>query len=265
MYLGVNSLKNNTNNNAAQIKKSDYITNKLLLVFTLAFAMILFLMNMSRMMKLNTTFVLANSITKGVFWAAVVVIVGGIVMAVLEHNRGRDTKYVLFTGKNIARAGGFIAVCTGALSLVFSPTMLMLLYIMIPALVVLYIIFYSYPREFFAIALASFIAGVAIWLVGSDLINENDLSVLIIAAALVVILAAVTVWAQAKGGKILLFGREIEVFKSDARYTIVYLTYVLALLLLGAAFLVSDLILYFVLGIVAYIVLIGVYYTVKLI
>ncbi len=258
-------MKNNSNNNAAQTKKSDYVTNKLLLVFTLAFAMILFLMNMSRMMKLNTTFVLANNITTGVFWAAVAVLVGGIVMAFVEHKRGRDTKYVLFTGKNIARAGAFIAVCTGALSLVFSPTMLMLLYIMIPALVVLYIIFYSYPREFFVIALASAVSGVAIWLVGSDLINEKDLSVLILGAAVIVVIAAFTVWAQVKGGKIKLFGREIEVFKADARYAIVYLTYVLALLLLVAAFLVPDFILYFVLGIAAYIVLVGVYYTVKLI
>lgn len=265
MYLGVNSLKNNKNTTAAQTKKSDYITNKLLLVFTLAFAMILFLMNMSRMMKSNTTWVLAENITKGVFWAGIVLIVGGIVMAVLEHKCGRDTKYVLFTGKNIARAGGFIAVCTGALSLVFSPAMLNLLYIFIPALVVLYIIFYSYPREFFMIALASAVAGVAIWLVGSEFVNASAMSVLVIAAAVIVVFAAVTVWAQIKSGKIKLFGREFEVFKADARYAIVYLTYVLALLLLGAAFLVPDFILYFVLGIVAYIVLIGVYYTVKLI
>ena len=248
-----------------QNRERDYVTNKLLLVFTLAFAMLLFFMNISRMMKSTTSFILARNITYGVAWAAVVAFLVGIVMIVRGRKIGSEKKYRLFCGKNITVAAVFVAICVWALALVFSQSMLMLLYVFVPSVVVLYIIYYSYPREFFMIALASAASGIGIWLVGSELVNTSGVLVLAISGAVVLLLAAFTVWANICGGSIRIFGREFVPFKNDARYAIVYLTYVLALMLLVAAFLVSDLVMYFVLGIVAYLVLIGVYYTVKLI
>ena len=100
---------------------------------------------------------------------------------------------------------------------------------------------------------------------GSDLVNTKDVLAIAGAAAAVVLTAAFALWAQLGKGKVKLFGREFAPFKSDARYGIVYLTCLLVILLLAAAFLAPDIAMYFVFALIAYIVLTGIYYTVKLI
>ncbi len=245
--------------------KKDYVTNKLLLVFTLAFALLLFFTNISRMMKSTTSYLTAWNITKitsGVFIALFVV---GIIMLIVERAKGIDTKYRLLSGKNISIASAIIAVVSTALAIVFSSTTLTLIYVFIPALVVLYIVYYSYQREFFMVALSSILSGVGIWLFKSDIVNSADMFVLIAVAVLVVLLAAFTIAVQVGKGSLKVFGREVSVFKSDAKYTLIYLTYLLSLLLLAAAFLAPDLAIYFIFGLIAYIVITGIYYTVKLI
>ncbi len=240
-------------------KQKDFVTNKLLLVFTLAFAVLLFVLNISNAMH-SIHMATALTVTRIVAIAGVAVLILGIGMACGEKAKKRDMSLKLFRGRHIAIAGAFIAICAGALSFAFLPQMVTLLYICIPALVVLYIVWHSYPREFFFIALAAVAGGLGIWLVGSEFINR-DMIVIAAVAAVIIALAVITVIAQIGKGKL---GKK-ELFKSDAKYAIVYLSYVLVLALLAAAFLVLDMTFYFVLGIVAYIVLVGIYYTVKLI
>ncbi len=257
--------ENKSPKDAAIYRKKDYVTNKLLLVFTLAFALLLLLMNVGRMMKSTATFMTAYTMVKVVTVVAALLTVAGIVMMIVESSKKKDVKYKLLSGKNVTVAALFVTICAAALSLVFSQSMLMLLYIFVPAVVVLYIIYYSYQREFFLIALACIVGGIGIWLLGSDLVNTRDVLAIAGAAAAVVLSAVFTLWAQLGKGKVNLFGREFTPFKSDARYGIVYLTCLLVILLLVAAFLAPDLAMYFVFALIAYIVLTGVYYTVKLI
>lgn len=257
--------ENKSPKDAAMYRKKDYVTNKLLLVFTFAFALLLLLMNIGRMMKSTTTYLAAYTTVKVVVALAVAVAIVGIVMMIVEHIKKRDMSYRLFCGKNITVGAVFVAICAIALSLVFSQEMLMLLYIFVPAVVVLYIIYYSYQREFFMIALSCTIGGIGVWLLRSDLVNSSDMLVLSLSAVAVALCAALTVWAHCGGGKIKLAGRELTLFKKDARYGIVYLTFILVLMLLAASFLAADLAIYFVFGLIGYIVLTGVYYTVKLI
>ncbi len=245
--------------------KKDYVTNKLLLVFTLAFALLLLFMNIGRMMKSTATYMTAWNIAKIASGISCALVLAGIVMLIVEKVKGLDTKYKLLSGKNITVAAAIIALCSTALSLVFSSSMLMLLYVFVPAIVVLYIVYYSYQRDFFMIALSSILSGAAIWLLISDIVNSADSLILAIAALVILVLAVITVVAQVRGGKIKLFGRELTVFRDGAKFALVYLTYILSLMLLVAAFLAADLAIYFIFGLVGYILLIGVYYTVKLI
>lgn len=245
--------------------KRDYVTNKLLLVFTLAFALLLLFTNIGRMMKSTTTFMLAWNITKILAVASIALFVAGIVMIFVEKAKKINVSCKLLAGKNIAVASFIIAACSTSLSLIFSSTMLLILYVLIPAIVVLYIVFYSYPKDFFMIVLSSILAGAGIWLIMSDVVISADIFVLAISAALIVLLAVFTVWAQIAGCKIKLFGKGFSPFKPDTKYTLVYLTYVLSLLLLAAAFLAADIAIYFIFGLVAYILITGVYYTIKLI
>ncbi len=252
--------KNNISN-----RQNDYVTNKLLLVFTIAFAVLLLLMNVGRMMKSTTTFLTAHLMTKIVAVCALALVVVGVVMMIVAAVRKMDVKYVLLSGKNIASAALFIAICAGALALVFNRSTLTLLYIFIPAVVILYIIYYSYPREFFMVALSAGIGAAGIWLLSSDIANSKSMLILAVSAAAVAVLLALTIIANLRGGKINLFGKEFSAFGSDARYVLVYLTFVLTIALLIAAILVPDLAAYFMFGLIGYIVFAGVYYTLKLI
>jgi len=248
-----------------QIKKQDYATNKLLITFTLAFGFIIFFMNIGRMMKDIRTYISAQDIVKTSVWVAVGIVAAGIIVAVIERAVKRNTKYKIFTGVNIAAVAAFFALCAAFLGYYsFTPETLTLLYIFIPAIVVLLIIFHSYQREFFMLSLASAIGGIGIWLIGSGIVSDPNKVVILVYAA-VAVLAAITVWAQAGKGTIKLFGKKLEIFKSDARYLILYLTYALVIALVATALLVADIAIWFVFGLIGYIILAGIYYTVKLI
>lgn len=257
--------ENKVSKNSAVNKKKDYVTNKLLLVFTVAFALLILLMNVGRMMKSTTTFIVAMTTVKVAAIVAVAAVAIGVIMMIVENSKKTDTTYKLLSGKNVTLGALFVALCTGALAVIFSVEMLMLMYVLVPTVVVLYIVYYSYQREFFMIVLASALGGLGIWVLGSELVNSSDMIALAIAAAAVCVCAVVTVLAQLRGGKLSVFGRDFELFGSDTRYALIYLTFVLVLALLAAAFLIADLTTVFALGLVAYIVVTGIYYTVKLI
>ncbi len=252
--------KKNTN-----YKKSDYITNKLLLAFTFAFLMFLFLMNISRMMSNVYKWSAAQASVKGLLIGAGAVFVFGLVLFIIEKVKKLDRKYCIFTGANIMILSAIAIICAAALTLKFDRETLKSLYIFIPALVALYIIYYSYQREFFFISLAAGIGAISIWLVASGIVNARALLLLILSGVVMLVLAALTVFAQLKKGQIKLGKRKIELFGSDARYGLVYLTFILVISLLITAFLIPDLAIYYVYGLIAYIVLTGVYYTIKLI
>mgnify|MGYP004659728073 CR=1 FL=1 len=259
------SEKKSPNDNITNAKKNDYVVNKLLLVFTVAFALILFLMNIGRMMKSNTTYIGALTATRVLAGLAAAGVVLGIVLSIVEHVRGKDTRCKLIKGKNIAVISAFIAVVAGALAFVYNPTMLFVLYVFVPAVVVLYIIYYSYPREFFMIALAAALGGIGIWLVAYGIINASRTVFLGIVAAIVLLLAVFTAAAHIGKGKFKLFGHEYTPFKSDARYGIVYLSFVLVLAVVAAALIIADMANYFVFGLLGYIIIAAIYYTIKLI
>lgn len=265
--LGVNDLKKNRERKeVTETMKRDYVTNKLLLVFTLAFVLLLAFTNIGRVMRsVDSSYKLVWDITKvatGVFAA---LFLCGIARIFYEKARGIDTKYRLLSGKNIALASAFFAICMLPIALTFNPKVLNILYVFVPAVVVLYIVYYSYQREFFMIALSSAIGGVGIWLVHSSLVNALDKFIVIAVGLAMVLLIAFTVVAQLGNGILRMFDREFVFFKPGTRYALVYLTYFLVLALIAAAFLAGDIAMYFVYGLIAYLVLIGIYYTVKLV
>ena len=69
-----------------QIKKQDYATNKLLLIFTVAFGFIIYFMNIGRAMKDIRTYVPAWDGVKLAVWIGVGAIVLGIIIAVVERS-----------------------------------------------------------------------------------------------------------------------------------------------------------------------------------
>lgn len=242
----------------AEMKKQDYVTNKLLLVFTFAFAFLVYIMYLDNSKGTQMDLLEFPGKIRTSLWIAVGVFgVGAVWMIVEKFIMKRDTKCKLFTGMHLAVAGLFMTVCMYDLySKVGSfPFAFTRLYVFIPLAVALYIIYSSYQREFFFVSLASAVSGVAIWNM-RDYIFGDPTRVLLIAGVVVVAVAVVTVLAQ-KG--------ILKLFKSDAKYSLMYASYAVALALLVAAFLFAGIAMYLLYGLIAYLVLAGVYYTIKLI
>ena len=250
---------------AVENRQKDYVTNKLLIVFTLAFIVILALMFIGRRMRSADIYYTAVFHSMAVVaWVFVGLMALGIIYAIVCKARGKDMRYHLLSGVNIAVVCGFLALCFGALAVAYTPETLNLLYVVIPAVTILYILYYSFPRDYFVIAATAGVGSIGAWLLGRALNGGPGQSkVLFIAVVLFALLAlviALVAVCQAKGGRL---GR-FEVFAKDAKYWLIYLTAVIvaavfaALLLIGGAF-----VYYFVFGLIAYIIVVGVVYLAK--
>ena len=147
---------------------------------------------------------------------------------------------------------------------VFRASGIQFLYIAVPAVAVLALIYYLYQHEFFLIAVLS-----ALGILAVHLVPRADLSALIAygyAVALAVILAAALLFSrklQTSGGILKLGGKELRLFPKNANYAMLYVTCIVVAAVLVAALLLGSLpVLYGVM--VAWLLIMAVYYTVRL-
>lgn len=255
----------NLNRKEEQTRAQDYVTNKLLCVFTIAFIMIIALMNVGRMMRSTDTFV-ATFRGIGVFtWVMLGLTIIAVVLAIMAKVRGKDEKYKLVTAKHIAVILGFITACSAALAFAFNENTISLLYIFIPAVTVLFIIYHTFPRDFFVLSLVAGFGAIGLWLMGSGMsygIGVARLTLVIGALlAMLVVATVLTIVANLTGGKI--FGQKF--FNKDSKYALLYIAYALVLALMVVMWFVATPATYYcVFALLAYIILTGVYYAVKM-
>lgn len=149
---------------------------------------------------------------------------------------------------------------------IFSGPGIQLMYILVPVIVVLVLIFYLYQHEFFLVACESVLALLGIWICSFAL--EGRGSVLCYAYIVVAVLllggCALLCKKAAEGnGKMEFKGKKVRFFGGDANYTLLYVSAaLLALVLILAAVGISQVVLYSVA--VAWLLVMAVYYTVKL-
>lgn len=135
----------------------------------------------------------------------------------------------------------------------------LLLYV-VPVVVVLALIYYLYQREFFLIACGGVLALLGVWGSGS---SRTFYLYVALSVVLVALGALLTRKAQSGQGMVEWKGKSIRVFGKDANYALVYVGAVVsAAALLACLASVSSVILYAVL--VAWLLIMAVYYTVKL-
>ena len=156
-----------------------------------------------------------------------------------------------------------LAVCAVVIA-VFRASGIQFLYIAVPAVAVLALIYYLYQHEFFLIAVLS-----ALGILAVHLVPRAGLSALIAygyAVALAVILAAALLFSrklQTSGGILNLGGKELRLFPKNANYAMLYVTCIVVAAVLVAALLLGSLpVLYGVM--VAWLLIMAVYYTVRL-
>lgn len=147
-----------------------------------------------------------------------------------------------------------------------SDTGLRLVSFAVPAVVILALVYYLYQHEFFLIASQSVLALFGIWMCGRGLGGGRSIFcyAYVVAAALL-ILAAAGLCRKTQGdrGSVEWGGKERKLFSKDANYGILYAGAVISLVtLIVAAIGISSVVLYAVM--VAWLLIMAVYYTVKL-
>ena len=160
-----------------------------------------------------------------------------------------------FTRLSSVLAGVMLALAVCAVVIrVFDESGIRLLYVAVPAVAVLALIYYLYQREFFFAAVLS-----ALGLLGVKVVPYH------FGFPAIALVGAVVVFRvmQAAGGKLRLKGNWVEVLPKSANYALLYVTCgVVAAVVIAALLLGGLAVLYGVL--VAWLLILAVYYTVRL-
>ena len=251
------------------VNTQDYVTNKILLAITAAALGVGGLMVLHRYIRQAQYFLTAYAVVRVLTLVGLAGMVAGGVWWYSQRKRKMDTTGRYWIGKHVfclstvlTCSMAFVWVLT-ALFFAYN-TAIAFLYAAIPALAVLYLFYYSYPREFFLIALACCVSAGLTWLMG-QLLNETNWGHSIVFAAAGVALAASGLLVVLRGrqnqGRLL--GQ--EVFGHEAGYGKMIVTLVVMALSVVAAFLLGPVAAYYLLFFIFGCLFVwAVYYTVRM-
>ena len=156
-----------------------------------------------------------------------------------------------------------LAICVSVTWLFGAPGV-KFLYIAVPAVGVLALVYYLYQHEFFLVAVLSALGLLGVWVLPHD--SGTLVKACVMLAVIVVVLAAAAVFArmlQSRQGCLTVKGRGVQIFPKNANYALLYLTCIIVAVVVILAFVLGALaFLYGVL--VAWLLIMAVYYTVRM-
>lgn len=249
---------------AQRAKQEDEILNKVLwwIVASVLLEMLLLLLNKVYVNYTVDQIELAYSL-RGVFQVlAIVLPICFVVMLVLWLVARKSGRLVRLTG-GLTLVVLALAVCAVVIR-IFDNSGVKFLYIAVPAVAVLALIYYLYQREFFFSAVLS-----ALGLLGVKLLPRINGGMttgyayaVVLAVILVVAVVAYRVM-QKHQGKLTVKGKPTEILPKNANYALMYVTCALVAVVAIAAVVLGGLtVLYGVL--VAWLLILAVYHTVRL-
>jgi len=178
--------------------------------------------------------------------------------------------YLRKSGKSTGLSGYFTGVflllaVSCVLIAAFHNTAFSFLYVLIPGVSILYLIYFAYQREFFVNALVSGVGGLGLWVLSKFYAESYGLWLLLAGAVLVVLAAVAAVVLRHNGGRFR-FGRLYwHVLPRNAGYSLLFIMLGLIALALLLTLIFGIMAAYYsVFGIFAALFVIAVYYTVKL-
>ena len=249
-------------------KKEDYITNKVLAVFTVCLGGVLILMGLKKLIDFGTTFLIGMMVVRILMGVAALGVLVGIFLAVREKKNGVDNTYRILTGRNIiiVFAASFVIL---ALVHHYGFPIFKVFYGLLPVLAVYYLIYHSYQPEFCVMSVDCGVAIAMLLIVRRAQISANVKYLAWVAAALCIALAIVQIAAvlqiKKAGSKLKLGTHKWDFRFSSNAYGMMLATPVImaALVTLGAA-MGLTIALYAIFVAAAYLFVTAVYYTVKL-
>ena len=137
----------------------------------------------------------------------------------------------------------------------------------VPAAAVLALVYYLYQHEFFAVTVLSALGILGLWLFRRAGGGHQVLVYAYAAVLAVVLLAAVLLCRSlsAKGGVLTLSGKKLQIFPKNASYGMIYLTCAIVAAAVAAALVLGTAAAYYLMfALVAWLFIMAVYYTVKL-
>lgn len=258
-------------------KNDEYITNNILGIFALAFILIIGLMVTYRGFARVETIRSTISIVYGFSLFAAVLTAAGIIWEYVSAKKREDARRKLVSGRNFAIASASAAICAFVAGRFFVDG-IKALYIVIPTLSVLALIYFIYSTEFFIIASMASLGGFLMWYMsrsyyelpitrvsadqffGSGGFYASVFTAVILAAAVLIIASA-----SRNGGGIRLSGRNITLFQVSANYPLMYASAAVTALCAAAALIFGAGIAYYLMfAAFGYLFILAVYYTVRM-
>lgn len=176
----------------------------------------------------------------------------------------RDQKKAAFVGALALFMGGLALGCFAARF--FGAHGLQLIYLAVPVAVILALVFFLYPKEFFVVCLTGVCALFGIWITDKGLggaFAAMSRVAVVLAALVALVCAVVCKKAQSGKGTVEVKGKKVTLFPENANYALLYASAVISAGVLAlAAFGLASGILYG--AMVAWLLIMAVYYTVKM-
>ena len=135
--------------------------------------------------------------------------------------------------------------------------------VLVPALAALGLVYYLYQREFFVVAAASAGGLLGVWLIRRGTGRLVLYPYLILAALALVAAVVLAVMLQKNQGVLKRDGRDVQILPRNANYVMIYVTCALVAAVLIAALAVGGQVILYA-ALVAWLLIMAVYYTVKL-
>ncbi len=250
--------------NNRDTSREDYMSNRVMAVFTAAIVMLLGLTYLWNAYDVGRTFFAAQRINNILIWVSAAGLIACIVWLSADPKRGRLRNTIL----NGAMGSLFFLVLLGSLLLVRYNYMVArrVLYIIIPSIAILHLIYCSYQREFFVLCLTHSAILFGLWIMART--ASDKLALLAAIVCLIICAAAVLVFlAASRAGGTLQLGRaRLRVLDSDVSRTAAFAVYGVTALAVVAAYILGAPLAYYILyAMVALLVMAAIIFTVKLI
>lgn len=131
--------------------RNDYITNKVLTVFSVCLLGVLGLMVLNNLLNYSVHWQTALTVVQILRIVGVVVAVGGLLWMMQQRSKGVDTRFKIVCGRSVLILGVVLAVLFSVIH--WNPNeAIKVCYVALPAFAFYYLIYHSYQPEFFVIA-----------------------------------------------------------------------------------------------------------------
>lgn len=253
-------------NNVPKKREEEYITNKVLIVFSLCLAGVLILMGIKNMVNYGYSYLRGMMLIRILMGVSAVGVVIGLIKIIREKQRKVKMTMRIMTGKNITLVS-LVSLIVFAITYKYLFLVFNVFYVVLPALAVYYLVFHSYQREFFIIAVDIGIAGALLFVFRSSVFEDLPIEFIVTAimAVVTIIQLVIVNKIKANNGTLKLSEEEYSFNFSKNAYTMMFITPVIMLILVAVgAFTTFAIALYAIFAMAAYLFVTAVYYTVKL-